>query len=219
MHAYHPPESLKENGYTQLFLVGQARYQFDKHALQNYLRLLCYFDLAGVDLNNISDIYVLGHSFNLSDSFYFLLLSNAILDSQHNTNIYTIDKHLIDNYRSFIEEAEYLYDLAISHQRLYTDEESQMINMAAFEEIGSFSKEDLNKIAKQYVDELLKRYDFHGGDEPDGAMPRRFPKWHVSYYLEEEKAQFQRALLGLGWGKHKLEFFKNIDDCLVDFIR
>lgn len=217
MHAYHAPNSLRDNGNNRLFLVGQARYQFDKHALQNYLRLYCYLNLSGVSLNNISDVYVLGHSFNAADSFYFLLLSNAMLDHKHQTNRYTVDESLIQNYVSFIEEAEYIYDLAIAKVRPYSDEETKMINMAAFEDIGTFSDEDFESSAAAYADELRSKYNFKDARQ-DEERKRCFPKWHVSYYQSGEKDHFEKLLLDLGWEKQRLVFYDDIGKCL-DYFR
>lgn len=216
MHAYHAPISLRENGNNRLFLVGEARYQFDKHALQNYLRLLCYLNLSGVNLKSISDVYVLGHSFNASDSFYFLLLSNAMLDKKHQTNRYDVDRSLAENYVQFLEEAEYIYDLAIAGVRQYSEIETRMINMAAFEEIGVFSDKDFASCSSAYVDEFKNKYIFK--NEPCGDDGKRcYPKWHISYYQKQEKSQFEKALLDLGWGKQRLFLYDDIGKCLEEY--
>lgn len=91
-----------------------------------------------------------------------------------------------------------------------------MINMAAFEEIGTFSDRDFSKSSATYIDELKAKYTFKE-KQKDFEDKRYFPKWHVSYYQNEEKEHFEKVLLELGWGRQRLEFYNDIGKCLDDF--
>lgn len=217
MHAHHAPAHLKDLGYIRQFIVGCARYQYDKHALQNYLRLLSYLRLSGVDFHNIERITVLGHSFNAADSFYFLLLSNSILDKHHKTNQYTVSRKHAGEYVDFSCEFELFYDDILSGRRGFSEYESQLVNMLAFEEIGTFAEEDIFLRSKEYDDSLRQRYLFSG--RINKQRRRIYPHWNISYYREEEKELFGRLIRELGWSKTQYSLFNSIDDCLCDFKR
>lgn len=60
-----------------LFLIEQALYETDKHVQDNIDDLCEFMTLDGVHIEDITDIYVLGHSFSEPDFEYFEFLVKA----------------------------------------------------------------------------------------------------------------------------------------------
>lgn len=61
-----------------LFYIEEALYESDKHVDDNYYDLVVNLGMAEVKLNNLKDVYVLGHSFGKADFGYFYHLAYAM---------------------------------------------------------------------------------------------------------------------------------------------
>lgn len=67
----------KSKRLRELYLAENALYETDKHVQDNIDNLCEFMTLDGVHIEDITDIYVLGHSFGDPDYDYFEFLANA----------------------------------------------------------------------------------------------------------------------------------------------
>ena len=67
----------KSKGLRELYLVEETLYETDKHVQDNIDDLCEFMTIDGLHIEDITDIYVLGHSFGEPDYEYFELLVKA----------------------------------------------------------------------------------------------------------------------------------------------
>lgn len=82
-HSSHPEYALSQlaelgGRFEGLFFIENALYESDKHVDDNYHEMLMDLAMSGVNLENIKDVYVLGHSFGEADYGYFRHLAHAM---------------------------------------------------------------------------------------------------------------------------------------------
>lgn len=103
-HASHPeyplPQLYKFGGrFRGLYYVEEALYNTDKHVEDNYLELCMFLAIHGTMVEEIKDIYVLGHAFGSVDMGYYKHLVNATqgIDEDPEEGITEQEREYLDN--------------------------------------------------------------------------------------------------------------------------
>ena len=215
LHPHNPPEELlayPDRMHHRLYDVAKFRQKFDKQAITHYLQWRCYADCANWPLSDINDIYVLGHSYNVADSIYYLLLSNlfrpaesqASLQKKPGTEMDYIDRVLA----KFNHEMN--YDSFLFGER-FDLEESEIINQITFDEI--FGNLDYMQLAK----EISKQLNI---DTPYINNPFSYydnnPHWHLYCHSNEDVIHAQDLMDSLDIAKNDYSIYRTIEDCIAN---
>lgn len=103
-HATHPeypmPKLYQFGGRLRgLYFVEEALYETDKHVDDNYVDLCMFLALHGTMINEIKNVYVLGHSFGPADMGYFKHMINAMqgVDEDPEEGITQKEREYLDN--------------------------------------------------------------------------------------------------------------------------
>ena len=219
MHPQLPVESLYDFGgrFRGLYFVEKLLYETDKHAYIHYMELLIYLATRGVKLTDISNIYVLGHSFGSADLEYFeelATISGRKRISKYSTDFSSLDS--IDALHLMISYVILTYGSDGPHPEF--DAEAAQ----AFAQWVYQSQKDTmwKSIQKQYRRKLFSRRKYphrlRNLDEvlsvPHDASPA---KWHITYHSENDKQRIENAMRTIGVSQYNL--YSTIDDCLVPF--
>lgn len=130
-HPEYPLMQLKTLGgrLEGLFYIEKALYESDKHVDDDYQDLAVNLGMAKVNLNNLKDVYILGHSFGEADFGYFYHLAYAMNDVEEDPFDGIPDWCL--EYLAECDEIEFLFlnlDYA-NHHRERLGEEGCMLEM------------------------------------------------------------------------------------------
>lgn len=79
-HPEYPMGILKSLGgrFEGLYYIEEALYESDKHVDDNYQNMVMNLAVGGVNLSNIRNVYILGHSFGEADYDYFRHLAYSM---------------------------------------------------------------------------------------------------------------------------------------------
>jgi len=221
-HVSHPQRATQElvqfgGRFLGLYLVEEMLYETDKHTFENlqFMRI----DMANrVRLDQIKDIYVLGHSFSQVDYEYFEFLHREISECGKDENWKMLEKASLEKFlmrenpslppefRDDLEDMHLRIQYAIHRygERSYVPKEEA----AAVERRLAFEHwYDEQEILGDFYDlcpELLRE-----------GHPTSDARWHISYYSEEDRAQIESVMKKLGCTNYEL--YQSIDECIEPF--
>lgn len=219
LHPQLPEEQLYRFGgrFRGLYYVDKLLYETDKHVEDN-IQLLCMFLAAhGVMCEEISDIFVLGHSMSPPDIEYFAFLMRATAKNAVGQRKDKQDNIVVDETDELMKHLQYTID-----------------------HVGYGLAEDV--IQPEYVQAARRKYEIEQATRSQ-AMERDFmrmltrgirrkklanalsnyvppvrkadAKWHISYHGEQSKKQAETVMAALNCNNYQL--YPTIDACVERF--
>lgn len=205
-HATHPQRPVEElvqfeGRFLGLYLIETMLHETDKHVHENIQFMRVDLAEAGVQLDHIKDIYVLGHSFGPADFEYFqyFVQKTSVNGAQNKISNITAPPNTLDELYLRIQYAIHKYG---EHSPVSTEESEAVAKQLAFER--SFDEQDILSDFYSHLPEL-KRV---GKCDSDA-------KWHISYYNDSDRQRIENVMDQLGCTNYEL--FKTIDECIERF--
>lgn len=248
-HATHPemafPELIEQKMLLNtsirlrgLYLVEDALYETDKHIQDNIDDLCEIMFLDGVNIEDIENIYVLGHSFGEPDFEYFDFLSKVTTvgcDYNSLSALWKVQQLGLDSLSedALLEGIMLNIEYAVHHRdwRLnqvgsrdlkFEKAATEAVRKRFIFEQATRTKEILEELcALVGIDEVpasaecasvLKLAEYiDGGHE----KRKRNAKWHISYMTPEDKAQIESVMKRVGCSEYTL--YPSVEECIHDF--
>lgn len=234
-HSYHPHEPeevLRQFGprFQGLYFVESLLYETDKHVKDNITAMEIELFLSDVNLNEIKDVYVLGHSFGKVDLEYFeyLMRATSVKDEDY-------EEEEDDEFDFFEDETESLDEL---HNRLqyaikrYGNDESidepilpeeyksvqKKLLLEQFfrdEEIKDGYFKVLSKALRIKKDILRANFEYEKDKSADFKREKD-AKWHISYHTPDDKKTAETLMKLLNCKNY--EFYETIDSAIIPII-
>lgn len=224
-HPEYPLGQLKTMGgrLEGLFYIEKALYESDKHVDDNYQDLAINLAMSEVMIEDLKDVYVLGHSFGDADFGYFYHLAHALNDIPEDPFEGIPDWCL--EYLAKCEEMEFVFlnlDYA-NHHRERLGEEGYMLEMPSAdtinEQLYGTSDEDFTHDQKEILEKAAVRARFlmeQGSRDAQrefsllellGEMSDDAPK-----VRKKDRKKFEKRLKKIGW----IDCQDTIKDALKD---
>lgn len=217
-------EGKKSKRLQGLYLIEDALYETDKHVQDNIDDLCEYMVLDGVHIEDITDIYVLGHSFAETDYEYFEFLVKAMQtgsDFNELSALWKVRNLGLEtlNEDSLLEFIQLNIAYATQHRKraLKKDDlhfpKAEKFEQVLFGQTGVYThgngtiyeKDDLNEKEKVAVRNRFLM---------EQAI-RTNAKWHISYYSDDDKKRIEKVMQRAGCDNFELH--KGIDECIIEF--
>lgn len=224
IHPHKPENFLQDNNsrFYGLYIIEKLLYETDKHARANITKLMLELLLAGVKLEDIKEVYVLGHSLGSADFEYFRYLKSITSSKNEYQNESKIN---LKNYHPAREAflrlqyaikkygGDYTQDdrptkaenLAIKKKFLfdkrYTDAE---IMQSYLEKISRVLGKDLNSCKE--IQELLTTK----------VSRKQDATWHISCFTPESLKNAETLMKNIHCQNYKL--YNSIDDTIKNII-
>ncbi len=204
-HASHPQSPIEEfdepgGRFRSLYLLEQVLYETDKHAHDNiqFLRV----DMEDVvRLDEVTDIYVLGHSFGETDDEYFRYLHNetSVYGTHHRVPKREVPVETEEELRLRMQYAIHLYEegTPVSEEEMEATERRLEYEYARSEE------------------EILSNFDEICPNIKEERPCLTDARWHISYDTEEDKERIVETMERIGCENYEL--YGSIEECLERF--
>lgn len=240
-HSKHPqtPEpGLDSFGirFRELHLVEQLLYDTDKQVKDNIQYLSLFLIMKNISLDDITDIYVLGHSFGNVDIDYFRYLyvktKTIATDSINDMAKRDIEgEEKINQLTSSEDEQQWKRINYIIHRYGYSENAIMRGDRPSEEEMREYYEaivrkhtEEQNVRDKIITDIFIRKYldDIRNNEKPhvpksENALPSRQKsvRWHVSCYTDDDKKQVRNFFDSVGCTSY--DVFDSIDECIETF--
>lgn len=231
-HTSHPqlPEQILwhlQGRFKGLYLIDELLYETDKHVRDNIIFLAMFMASKGIMVEDIKNIYVLGHSMSPVDMEYFLFLFNAtkisagdeadLKEAEFGAEVGDYDPYNLDELQKRMDYT--IQHIGYGFDEEDIDEENIQAVMHRFEaEQEGRNLEYQNEFKKMLRREDRKRFKGKATAIDLGtAKPVERTKsanWIISYYGEESRIWYETVMKELGCESYKL--FPSIDDCLKE---
>lgn len=216
-HPHLPESSLYQFGgrFRGLYFVEEILYMTDKHVQDNIQSLSMFLGIHGVMPEDITNVYVLGHSMGLPDIEYFAFLISAT--KVHQTIEYNNKKDdLVDS-----KSIDALYNriqYAINNESRSLNSEN--VNPLQVESIQNQYLEEQDARNLEFQEMFIKQFDqakYKYSDKKEQEIVTRKvdATWHITYHSENDKKWAKALLKELGCKKFQL--YPTIDECLFPF--
>lgn len=231
-HSYHPhepEEGLKQFGsrFQGLYFVESLLYETDKHVKDNITSMEIELFLSEVNMDEIKDIYVLGHSFGKVDLEYFeyFVRVTNIKDEDYQED-YDVDfEDETDSIEDFYNRIQYAVkrygnDSSIDDPILpeeYKSVQKKLLLEQFFrdEAIKDGYFKELSGVLKIKKDILRANFEYEK-DKSTVSKREKDAKWHISYHTESDKKRADLLMKLLNCKDYEL--YKDIDSTIMSII-
>lgn len=184
-HSAHPQRAIQElaqfgGRFLGLYLIEEALYETDKHVYENIQFLRVDMASADVKLDQIKDIYVLGHSFGPADYGYFeYIMKETSVKGTHNRK--NIRQELVDTMDELQLRIQYAIHRYGEGKSVSKEEQEAVERRLLFEQ--AFDEEDILGNFYPVMPELKR-----SGRCTEDA------RWHISYFSGDDKRQIVSSI-------------------------
>lgn len=216
LHPQTPEPTLIDFGgrFEGLYVIDELLYKTDKHVRENFSTFLVNFYLSGGKIEDIKEIYVLGHSFGDVDLDYFKALQSMFMGDASKIKKKRINIEEVDEIGQIMLRIDYLTKTIGSFYRFDepTRESIQAMDRKLQYEHQCFDDE-LERTVLKLLKLKSKEYKGLLRNNIYKSTNKKNIKWHITCYEDEERNELEEKIKSIKISNYKVH--KTIEECLL----